>query len=55
MMLPELKGRPSELIKNSSDALKKDKVYGNSNLKTKARTRIETKLAKMNSFILSEG
>jgi|SaaInlStandDraft_1057018.scaffolds.fasta_scaffold580167_1 hypothetical protein len=38
---PELYGKPIELIKNNSEALKNFSVNGNKNLKTKASMRIE--------------
>jgi hypothetical protein len=55
MIVPVLKGRPTVFIKKSSEALKKTSVYGKRNLKTKARTNIDTILARMNCFKLSSG
>ena len=52
MMLPELKGMPTVLTKKSSATLKNRKVKGNRNLKTKARTKMATKLAMTNRFPL---
>ena len=39
MILPELNGKPREFTKNNSEALKNERVYGKSNLKTKASTK----------------
>ena len=39
IILPELNGKPTVLIKNNSEALKNFKVKGNKNLNTKANTK----------------
>ncbi len=46
MILPELKGSPTVLIKNNSEALKNFNVKGKINLKTKIKTNTEKIVAK---------
>ena len=51
-MVPELNGRPTELTKNISDALKKRRILGAKSLKINNKIPTETTFAMMKFLIV---